>query len=376
MNIEISGVFPANRGALLMLEAVKQQLKKSLPNCRISVPLRWPTSERLQRGVWSTQGDMPSDWTLKLLEICPQALRERAGYIRSEDIDVLLDASGFGYGDFWGLRKLERRLSGRLENWKDSSKKAILLPQALGPFAEDGMAAAFAKAVDKLDLVYVRDEVSMQHVIDVLPQEAKIRKAPDFTNLLAPDLPARLEHLIGTAFVIPNEKMVHGKGNAIRAQYLSFLVDAVEAIRKTGREPAILLHEGQKDLALARELNSILTSEVPVIDEPDALVTKALIGRAELIVSSRFHGLVSALSAGVPALACGWSHKYRELMADYGCPQLLVELGYQKSHRFKLGEFLEQIGDPLLRENIVEHAQAEKAKSRAMWDDVHDLIKT
>jgi colanic acid/amylovoran biosynthesis protein len=42
---------------------------------------------------------------------------------------------------------------------------------------------------------------------------------------------------------------------------------------------------------------------------------RAMIGRCDYVVGSRFHALVFALSQGVPCTAVGWSHKYGELMA-------------------------------------------------------------
>jgi colanic acid/amylovoran biosynthesis protein len=45
--------------------------------------------------------------------------------------------------------------------------------------------------------------------------------------------------------------------------------------------------------------------------------TKALIGRFEFLIGSRFHSLVFGLSQGIPALAISWSHKYRELFAQF-----------------------------------------------------------
>jgi len=62
--------------------------------------------------------------------------------------------------------------------------------------------------------------------------------------------------------------------------------------------------------------------------EPDALLwadwdmdysaIKALMGETDLVVASRFHGMVTALDLGLPVLAIGWGHKYRELLAHFG----------------------------------------------------------
>ena len=44
---------------------------------------------------------------------------------------------------------------------------------------------------------------------------------------------------------------------------------------------------------------------------------RALIGRADVFLACRFHAMVSALAMGVPVAVLGWSHKYREVQAQF-----------------------------------------------------------
>jgi polysaccharide pyruvyl transferase WcaK-like protein len=60
-------------------------------------------------------------------------------------------------------------------------------------------------------------------------------------------------------------------------------------------------------------------------DSLTAEETKALIGRFEYLVSSRFHSLVFGFSQGVPGIAVSWSHKYRELLALFGMGSYVQE---------------------------------------------------
>ena len=373
ITIEVSGIYPVNRGALLMFEAIRDWAAGAFPDARLAVPVDWGAAERLRHGAWATPGSHDRKGWMRVLERAPWPVREATTFVPARHVDVLLDASGFGYGDVWGVDKLRSRLADRLHRWKAPGRRAVLLPQALGPFTEPGMADAFRRAADGLDLVYVRDRRSMDYVRQVLgPGEAngRVRAAPDFTNLLAPTLPERLAHLRGASLVIPNEKMVAGGDRARREGYLDFLLGAVAALEASGREPVLLLHEGKQDVALVDAINGRRDRALPVVDEASALDTKAVIGAAELIVSSRFHGLVSALSAAVPALACGWSHKYRELMDDYGCPEHAVDMDADAPFE----AFIERAEDPAFRERLLARAANEKAKSRRMWSEVEDLV--
>jgi len=48
-----------------------------------------------------------------------------------------------------------------------------------------------------------------------------------------------------------------------------------------------------------------------------AAEVKSVIGNCDLLLSSRYHALIAALSQGIPAAAIGWSHKYEELLAEF-----------------------------------------------------------
>jgi len=45
---------------------------------------------------------------------------------------------------------------------------------------------------------------------------------------------------------------------------------------------------------------------------------KGVIGRCDMVIASRYHSTIAALSTGVPCLVIGWGHKYREAMGMLG----------------------------------------------------------
>lgn len=374
--VEVVGIDHRNKGAVLMLEAVIERLRAEFPDARIAVPLTVPADQRLRRGLYAS---MPRDGGRRdlsdLTHFLPGRVRRAVGFFAPRDIDVRLDASGFAYGDYWGPYKLQRRLLAPLKKWKRAGKTAVLLPQALGPFRTVGMGAAFNEALSRLDIAYVRDRQSLVHVEEAASKRDNARLAPDFTNLLSPELPPRLADLRGKGLVIPNEKVASPNDASRRTAYVDFLALALNALARSGVEPVLLIHEGEGDRALAREVNARLDKPAPIIDEPSALVTKAVIGAASLVVSSRFHGLVSALSSGVPAMAAGWSHKYDELMRAYGCTNFVIDLDDRPSWTPRLEALLQAADSTELKTRLSTAAEHERQRSRAMWDEICALLR-
>jgi polysaccharide pyruvyl transferase WcaK-like protein len=52
---------------------------------------------------------------------------------------------------------------------------------------------------------------------------------------------------------------------------------------------------------------------------------KSVIGHLDMVIGSRFHSLVFALSSSVPVVAVGWAHKYSELMELFGLQGNVLE---------------------------------------------------
>ena len=380
MMIEVLGVHHKNKGARLMLEAIRSQLKDRA-GVELAVPWGFPPELRLADGLWCTlpKSGRPLKAALRpnvanALRFMPRRVAREAGLVDGNMVDAILDASGFGYGDYWGVSKLRQRLAGPLRRWKNGHNKAILLPQALGPFTKPGMKEAFVEVLERADLVFARDRMSLAHVEAVAKDHPKVRLAPDFTNLLHAELPERLAHLRGKAMVIPNEKMVAGASTETRTAYVEFLVLSAELIVKSGRDAIVVVHEGSQDRMFADQINARLATPLRVVDEASVLTTKALIASADLIVSSRFHGLVSALAASVPSLACGWSHKYGELMADYGCPQHNINLSERGAWMGAIEALLADAGKPEFRARLAEASLLQQERSTAMWVEVMGVL--
>lgn len=52
---------------------------------------------------------------------------------------------------------------------------------------------------------------------------------------------------------------------------------------------------------------------------------RKIIGAADGLVASRFHAMVAGIALCVPTMVIGWSHKYRETLADFGMQNYAID---------------------------------------------------
>jgi len=140
-------------------------------------------------------------------------------------------------------------------------------------------------------------------------------------------------------------------------------------------KPFFLIHEGKEDLDLAKRIMKLADVDVNIIVEEDPLKIKGIISLCDGMVGSRFHGVVSTLSQGIPAIVTGWSHKYEMLLADYSFEEGLLSVN---SNNEDINKALSYITDKEKRNNIkkiiYDKAQEEKKKVEAMWTDIFNII--
>jgi polysaccharide pyruvyl transferase WcaK-like protein len=73
------------------------------------------------------------------------------------------------------------------------------------------------------------------------------------------------------------------------------------------------------DITVSRQIQETLEKEeihVDIVDSARMSSTelKNVIASCEVIIASRYHSSVAALSSGVPTLVVGWHYKYEELL--------------------------------------------------------------
>jgi len=380
MVIELRGVEFVNKGAELMLHAIIQQVKKEYPRAIFTMEhsVRAPRNKQLRHGIYTKTEFKKYRISFRyFLDLIPKAIRRRIYFISEDEINVVLDGSGFAFGDYWGVRKAETRLASHIVRWKKAGKKVVLLPQALGPFSDNALAAKMKVIADNADLIFARDRYSFQHITNVKSNSSNIYLMPDFTNLIDGTPPAYFDEKNFDIAIIPNSKLLES-GVFKRSEYLGLLNQMAEKILDSGLNPFFLVHEGLQDLYLVKEVNENFGKEIEIIKEEDPIAVKGIIGMSKGVITSRFHGLVSALSQSIPCLAIGWSHKYEALMEDYNYAEGLInkeDLKQSANFLKKMELILNEDERSRISKILESSARLQKFKSLEMWKIVFERIK-
>lgn len=379
--VEIKGVQFRNKGAYLMLLATLEGLKslKQPVELVLSPGPNLPYVERARLGAWQKlsfrRGGLDLTPLIGKLPGAMQRLFNRYGMVSERQVDLVLEASGFAYGDQWPLRFLQNTAK-EVVRFANAGKPFVFMPQAFGPFSSEDSKAAMRDIIRHARLIFVRDPVSLQHLqscMATLPDSVVL--TPDFTISLTARPNDEVPSIDGPyAALIPNNKVVskfnHAAAEQQRNDYIAAFAAAANKLTADGIQCVLVNHEGKEDAQLCDDIAAKAPCQVVQIEDP--LAVKAFIGNATLAISSRFHGAVNALSQGVPCIATSWSHKYHAMMSDFGMGDYCVAELSEQSLLSALQHLLDS--KALLETEIKQRAVTLKQQNRAMWQQLHQAI--
>jgi len=100
---------------------------------------------------------------------------------------------------------------------------------------------------------------------------------------------------------------------------------------------------------------------------------RQIIGSTDGLVASRFHAMVAGLSLCVPTMVIGWSHKYRETLADFGMQSYAVDF---KNTDLKIlatyRKFLQNLGE--IKSQLDHNILKIKASSNRQFEYLRQII--
>jgi polysaccharide pyruvyl transferase WcaK-like protein len=355
---EVKGIAFPNRGAELLLMACLEQLisRKYLIATEPYSPYHYKVAYPLYT---KTRIDRFGINLIYPFSLLPKYIRERLGLVKGSELSLILDASGYAYGDPWPVSLAKQRLL----NEKLSCPK-IMLPQSFGPFTSRKNIDIAKRLADKCSLIYAREEEGASNFEKVTGRQISV--IPDITFLLSSDTGQACRDIV----IVPNFQVYKRNGDL----YLDCLKKVIKELVNNRRMVTILNHEGEKDRKISSEIiegMGVIGSQVEYLEPSSGNEAKGIISTAKFILTSRYHALISALASAVPCMALGWSFKYEEALKNFdidsanliGSPEKIVEIIESES-------YCQQFGS----NSYVRKRTEIENKVSGMWQEIFTLI--
>ncbi len=373
MKIQIDGISTVNKGAELMLSSILLEIERKHPDATIYLNTHQELKQEL---LPKTQNPKKVRWGLKYSRYGIAFLR-RLGlpftyftqYYPVRGLDLVLDASGFQYSDQWiyseqRLKEIEDYYA-KLKRYKS---QIVFLPQAFGPFETEYAKQSVNPIKKYIDIIIAREKISYDYLIELGFPENKLRIYPDFTLKTKGTIPLNFEHLKGSICIIPNLKMI-SHGDIDSDTYLDFLIQSIHFFESEGFKVFLLNHEGPGDHKLCISINKKLQNTLEIVSDMKATELKGLISQSFLVVSSRYHGVASSLSSGIPCLSTSWNHKYKMLYLDFEVESQVIDTEENwKKNKLRIQNFL--ANRTSYKNQLISVKPKLVDKNEKMWEDV------
>lgn len=383
MKIQVDGTNTVNKGAELMLYSILQQIEKQYPKAEVFFNDNYRTAKsnyiltslNFHKRTWLKIGDALRKFRIegifKRLRLPFEFLS--LNYAPKE-VDIVLDASGFQYSDSFIINdKILKEKENYYSYLKRNGIKLVFLPQAFGPFNKK-IGGQTVKLLNKyVDLIFARDDISYNHLVSNGFNKKKLLLFPDFTALYEVN-----HEPVGDdnreVCIIPNYRMVD-KGGLDQKSYINFLIDLITRIKEFGFPVKLLNHESNADYMLCLDINKHLESPVKIYSGLSAIEVKQEIAKSFLVISSRFHGVASALNSGLPCLATSWSHKYEKLFENYNQFDNLLNFNDLESSWAKTKIFLDLKRNRDIRQTVLLAKSKVISQNKEMWHIIWNMVE-
>ena len=348
----VGGALSANKGAAAMVETVIEKLPSVLGPCEFSLLTTYPEADTSKVPVSSpvhVVGLQPLrlalvEFPVAILARCARLVRLPLGWVRTRgcramlDSDVVVDVAGISFADGRGVPIVMYNsiMTGVPLLLGVPTVKAA---QALGPFESPVNKVMSRLVLPRVTAICARGARTREHLNSLglrnVTDVADLAFSLDEATTLSPSVSRGLD-VVGQGFiVVMPSAVVRGIYESQGGHYVDAIAALVRSLRSaTDRGVVIAPHsyrvghgEGRmNDGPVCREVGAALADDagVVVIDEDlSAGELRKLIGSGSVLVTSRFHAMISGLCTATPTVVVGWSHKYREVLDDFG----LVDFG-------------------------------------------------
>ena len=347
----IGAALSANKGAAAMVESVMARLPSEMGECRFDVLTTYPEADdsRVPDGVdAAVVGLQPVrlalvEFPIACLALVARTLRLPLFWVRSRgcrtmlDSAVVVDVAGISFADGRGFAIV-------VYNALMTGVPLLLgvpvvkAAQALGPFQSMPNKWLAPLVLRRVKTVCARGARTREHLDSLGGVNAVDVADLAFSLDEAAGLPIEVSSALGSIdpnfIVVMPSAVVRGIFEAKGGDYVTAMASLVSEIRnKTGRSVVIAPHsyraglpEGRmNDGPVCREVASACAGDIQVLGLDADLTAgelRHLVALSSVLVTSRFHAMISGLATSTPTVVVGWSHKYKEVLDDFGLSSL------------------------------------------------------
>jgi polysaccharide pyruvyl transferase WcaK-like protein len=344
--VTLGAAFSANKGAASMLQALLDNLPELIGECRFQVLTTYPKEDlgEAPPGVevvsCTPTGLAAVHFPLALAAAMGARLGvPREWFCRTRALkailraDVVLDVAGISFVDGRGIATLGYNVL-MTSTPLLLGRPVVKVAQAMGPF--EGRLNRFlaSRILPRLQAICARGRATETHLRTLDLHNVQTAADLAFSMQLSKDAIQRAERRLGNATglrvaVIPSavvQEYAKSKDIEFGAELARFIDVLCE---ERGFEVVLIPHairpdakaSRMNDLPLCRQIHSTLKSRngCQLIEESlPAEDLRALIDLCDVVVTARFHAMVSALATTTPVVVVGWSHKYAEVLEPFG----------------------------------------------------------
>jgi colanic acid/amylovoran biosynthesis protein len=235
--------------------------------------------------------------------------------IRSYDI-ILDTGAGDSFADIYGMKRLASMVYAHYVA-RRMSVPIIMGPQTIGPFNSTIGRFVARRMLRGSVVVTARDNASAAYAVSLG------RKVDSLATDVVFALPVEATPKSRDIILNVSGLLWFSDKHVNSANYRISVRDLVSSLEREGRSVALLAHVTNAtsvtdDAAAIRELvaDGSLRNEVLI---PDSLSSvRQYVGSANLVIGSRMHACLNALSVGTPAIPWAYSRKFAPLLSDIG----------------------------------------------------------
>ena len=347
----IGAALSANKGAAAMVESVMTRLPNEMGECHFDILTTYPDADasRVPAGAdAAVVGLQPLrlalvEFPIACLALVARTLRIPLFWVRSRgcrsmlDSSVVVDVAGISFADGRGFAIVvyNALMTGVPLLLGVPTVKAA---QALGPFQSIPNKWLAPLVLRRVKTVCARGSRTREHLDSFGGVNAVDVADLAFSLDEAAGLPSAVSTALGSIdsnfIVVMPSAVVKGIFESTGGNYVSAMASLVTEIRsKTGRSVVIAPHsyraglpEGRmNDGPVCREVAEACVTDSQVLGLDSDLTAgelRHLVALGSVLVTSRFHAMISGLATSTPTVVVGWSHKYKEVLDDFGLSSL------------------------------------------------------